>query len=159
MPKTRVQEVVFSFLMAVTMVYAMELYNLALAEGGLVNRMFFLAGQDLLPLSLCVIVLEKLLAGPCAKRLAFRIVIPGQDRPIVVILAISIFTVCLMCPFMSCVATILFKQAGKQFLAVWLQTTAQNFPMAFCWQIFFAGPGVRFLFRKIFARQLAQEKA
>jgi hypothetical protein len=30
---------------------------------------------------------------------------------------------------------------------VWLQTTAFNFPMAFIWQIFYAGPFVRLVFR------------
>ena len=51
---------------------------------------------------------------------------------------------------MSLVATLLFKNAGSQIIAVWLETTVLNFPMAFCWQLFFAGPFVRFLFRNIF---------
>ena len=51
---------------------------------------------------------------------------------------------------MSLAATILFKDAGNQFVAVWLQTTAFNFPMAFFWQIFYAGPFVRFIFGKLF---------
>lgn len=36
------------------------------------------------------------------------------------------------------------------FFAVWLETTAMNFPMALCWQLFFAGPIVRFVFGLIF---------
>lgn len=51
-----------------------------------------------------------------------------------------------MCPLMSLAATVLFKDAGSEFVAVWLQTTAFNFPMALCWQIFFAGPLVRNVF-------------
>lgn len=51
---------------------------------------------------------------------------------------------------MSLAATILFKDAGNQFVAVWLQTTAFNFPMAFFWQLIYAGPIVRFIFRHIF---------
>ena len=51
-------------------------------------------------------------------------------------------------PLMSLAATILFQHAGRQIIAVWLQTTALNFPMALCWQLFFAGPLVRFLFRQ-----------
>ena len=68
------------------------------------------------------------------------VVTPGVDKPIMLILAISSITVCLMCPTMSFFATLLFKSAGKEFIAVWFQTTALNFPMAFFWQIFFAGP-------------------
>ncbi len=55
-------------------------------------------------------------------------------------------SVCLMCPLMSLAATILFKNAGAEFVSVWIQTTAMNFLMALCWQIFFAGPFVRNVF-------------
>ena len=43
MPKTKLQGVVFGFLMSVTMAYGMEVYNVALKEGGLswmTNRVF-----------------------------------------------------------------------------------------------------------------------
>ena len=77
---------------------------------------------------------------------------PGVDKPVFVILAISCMIVCLMCPMMSLVATILFKNPGSQIVAVWLQTAAMNFPMALCWQVFFAGPLVRLVFRVLFRR-------
>ena len=51
---------------------------------------------------------------------------------------------------MSLVATVLFKQPGKELVAAWFQTTVLNFPMALLWQIFFAGPVVRFIFGKLF---------
>ena len=66
-------------------------------------------------------------------------------------------TVCVMCPLMSLVATLLFKHPGNQIAAVWLQTFAVNFPMALCFQLFFCGPFVRMLFRRIFAGQLAAD--
>ena len=59
---------------------------------------------------------------------------------------------------MSLVATLLFKNAGSQIIAVWLETTVLNFPMAFCWQLFFAGPFVRFLFRNIFREKEAENE-
>ncbi|WP_026496629.1 hypothetical protein [Butyrivibrio sp. WCD3002] len=46
----------------------------------------------------------------------------------------------------SFAATLLFKDAGKELVAVWIHTTALNFPMALCWQLFFAGPFVRNVF-------------
>ncbi len=155
MPKTKFQEAIFTLLMAITMVYGMELYNLALEGGGLTNEMFLLVFRDLALMGAIVIFLEKLIAGPIAQKLAFRIVTPGEDKPIFVILSISAFTVCMMCPMMSAVATLLFKHPGTQFFSIWLETAAKNFPMALCWQIFFAGPLVRFLFRKLFSKQLA----
>ena len=57
-----------------------------------------------------------------AHKLAFCMVTP-QDRPIVITLAISIMIIAIMCPIMSFIATLLFKNAGKEFVAVWLQTT------------------------------------
>lgn len=72
------------------------------------------------------------------------------------ILAISSITVCLMCPTMSFFATLLFKHAGSEFVAVWFETTALNFPMAFFWQIFFAGPLVRAIFGLIFKEKETQ---
>ena len=59
-------------------------------------------------------------------------------------------SIILMCPCMSFAATLLFKNAGSQMIAVWLQTTVMNFPMAFFLQLCFAGPIVRFVFGKIF---------
>ena len=52
--------------------------------------------------------------------------------------------ICIMCPIMSLIATILFKNAGSQFVAVWLQTTFMNFPVAFFWQLMYCGPLIRF---------------
>lgn len=62
-----------------------------------------------------------------------------------------------MCPLMSLAATIIFKNPGVEFVAVWLETTALNFPMALCWQLFFAGPIVRFIFRQLFKKALAED--
>ena len=98
------------------------------------------------------VALELLFVGKLAQKLAFRFVTPGKDPMIMIILAISSMSVCLMCPLMSMAATILFKDAGSEFVAVWLQTTALNFPMALFWQIFFAGPLVRNVFGFVMKR-------
>ena len=67
------------------------------------------------------------------------------------VLAISAVSVAFMCPCMSFAATVLIKHApASQIIPTWLQTTAMNFPMAFFWQIFYAGPFVRFIFGKLF---------
>ena len=58
-------------------------------------------------------------------------------------ITISTMIVCLMCPIMSFIATLLFKDAGIEFIAVWLETTVLNFPMALAWQIFYGGAVVR----------------
>lgn len=58
---------------------------------------------------------------------------------------------------MSLAATLIFKNAGVEIISVWLETTALNFPMALCRQLFFAGPIVRFIFRHIFRRSLTAD--
>lgn len=155
MPKTKFQNVIFTILMAFVMVYAMICYNISLNTGGMKNEVFLLAFHELIIMWPLAFVLEMFVVERISHKLAFRIVTPGKDKPIFITLAISSFIVCLMCPMMSLAATILFKDAGSEFVAVWLQTTALNFPMAFFWQIFFAGPFVRLVFRTMFKKQLA----
>ena len=155
MPKTKFQNVIFTLLMSFAMVYVMICYNISLNMGGMSNEVFLLAFHELIIMWPVAFVLEMFVVDKISHMLAFRIVTP-QDRPIFITLAISSMIVCLMCPMMSFVATILFKDAGSQFVAVWLQTTVMNFPMAFFLQIFYAGPLVRLIFRTIFKKQLAQ---
>ena len=117
---------------------------------GLTNEVFVMAFGELVVMGIAGFLLEMFIAGPLAKKLAFRIVTPGEDRMTAVILAVSAMTVCIMCPLMSLIATLLFKGVDSQVIAKWIQTTVMNFPMAFCWQIFFAGPFVRWIFGHLF---------
>ncbi len=159
MPKSLFEDIVFTLMMVFVMVYAMICYNISLATGGMSNQVFLMAFHELVIMGPIAFVIEFLFAGRAAKGLAFRFVNPQTDRPIVLILAISSMTVCVMCPLMSLAATLLFKHAGKEIIAVWIQTTVKNFPMAFFWQIFFAGPLVRKIFGLIFNSKKSAESA
>jgi len=137
MPKTKFQNVIFTLMMAFLMVYAMICYNISLNIGEM---------KIMWPVAF---VLEFFIVDNLAHKLAFRIVTP-KDRPFAITVAISVMIICIMCPIMSLIATILFKNAGSQFVAVWLQTTFMNFPVAFFWQLMYCGPLIRFLFGKMF---------
>ena len=150
MPKTKFQEVIFTIMMVFVMVYAMICYNIALNVGGMNNTVFLSAFHEFVIMAPVAFILDFFFVGHIAKRTAFRIVNPEKENPFHLVIAISVVSVAWMCPLMSLVATILFKDAGSQFIAVWLQTIALNFPMAFFWQMLYAGPFVRFLFRQIF---------
>lgn len=150
MPKTKFQEIIFTIMMVITMVYALVVYNISLDKGGLTNEVFLIAFGELAIMGVVGFLLEMLIAGPLSQKLAFRIVTPGKDRPIFVILTISAMTVCFMCPMMSLAATVLFKGVDAQLFSKWIQTSLLNFPMALCWQIFFAGPLVRWGFNHLF---------
>lgn len=150
MPKTKFQEVIFTIIMVFAMVYVMICYNIALNVGGMNNTVFLSAFHELVIMAPVAFILDFFFVGHIAKKTAFRLVNPEKENPFHLVLAISAVSVFWMCPLMSLVATILFKDAGSQFIAIWLQTVALNFPVAFFWQICYAGPLVRFLFRLIF---------
>ena len=126
MPKTKLQNVIFTIIMAFVMVYAMVCYNIALDKGGMSNEIFLLAFHEIPIMWPVAFVLELFVVERLSKKLAFRIVSP-EDKPIFIILAICSMIVCLMCPIMSFIATVLFKHPGSEVIAVWLQTTLLNF--------------------------------
>ncbi|MBE5901631.1 MAG: DUF2798 domain-containing protein [Lachnospiraceae bacterium] len=153
MPKTKFQNVVFTILMATIMVYGMVVYNVALNMGGMKNETFLIALQELpimVPIAFC---LEIFVVGKVAGALAFKVVRP-TDRPQVITYAISICICCIMCPIMSLVATILFKENPS--FGTWVQTWGMNFPMALLYQLFYCGPVVRFIFQIIFREKQPQ---
>lgn len=150
MPKTKFQDVIFTIIMVFVMVYAMICYNIALSTGGMSYSVFLSAFHELVIMAPVAFILDFFLVGRIAKRTAFKIVNPEKENPFHLVLAISAVSVMWMCPLMSLVAAILFKNAGTDLIPVWLQTVALNFPMAFFWQICYAGPFVRFVFRHIF---------
>lgn len=164
MPRTLFQEIVFTVIMVFFMVYAMICYNMSLAMGNLSNAVFLGVFKELLIMGPIAILLDMLVAGPLAKKCTFKIFNPDETNPIFIILSISVFSVIFMCPLMSLVATILFKggiflfKGGilqREIVAIWIKTTILNFPMAFFWQLCFAGPVVRRIFGLLFRKQLA----
>lgn len=157
MPKTKLQNIIFTLIMAFVMVYAMVCYNIALDKGGMTNEIFLLAFHEIPIMWPIACILEYFVVEKLSQKLAFRMISPG-DKPIFITLAISSMIVCLMCPVMSFIATCLFMHPGSQIIALWLQKTVQNFPMALCWQIFFAGPGVRNAFGFVVGKMVKNKK-
>ena len=155
MPKNKFEEVIFTVIMVFFMVYAMICYNISLNIGGMKNEVFLSAFHELVIMGPIAFVLDFFIVGKIAKAKAFKMVNIEKDNPFHLVLAISFVSVIFMCPLMSLAATLLFKNAGSEFIAVWLETTVKNFPMALCWQIFFAGPVVRAIFRAIFKERKA----
>ena len=150
MPKNKFQEVIFTIIMVFFMVYAMICYNIVLNTGTMTNETFLLAFHELTFMGPIAFVLDFFIVSKLAFACANRMVDFRSCHPFSMILAISVASVAFMCPMMSFFATLFFKHAGNQFIAVWLQTTFMNFPVAFFWQLIYAGPIVRFIFRHIF---------
>jgi hypothetical protein len=146
MPKNKFQDVVFTAIMAIIMVYGMIVYNVALNTGSVSNATFLAAFHELYIMAPIAFLLEFFIVGKIAKKLAFTVMQP-TDRPQFITYAISICICCIMCPVMSLIATFLFKEIS---FGTWIQTWAMNFPMAMLYQMFYCGPLVRFIFRTIF---------
>jgi hypothetical protein len=146
MPKNKFQDVVFTAIMAIIMVYGMIVYNVALNTGGVSGFTFVAALHELIYMAPIAFVLEFFVVGKIARMLAFTVMKP-TDRPQFITYAISICICCIMCPVMSLIATLLFKTPS---FGTWVQTWAMNFPMAILYQMFYCGPFVRLIFRTIF---------
>lgn len=154
MPKTKFQELIFSIIMVFVMVYCMALYNIVL-ENGFSYVTFIHAFLGMWIEVIAAFIAQKFIVGPIAMKLAFKHFKPGVDKPIIIMLAISGFTVCFMAPIMSLFATILHNGFVQDLPLLWLQKLVQNFPFALCIQVFYVGPFVRFVFRTMFKKQLA----
>lgn len=153
MPKTKFEDVIFTIIMVFAMVYVMICYNIALNIGEMTYSILFDAFHELIIMGPIAFILDFFFVGAIAKKTAFRIVNPKKENPFHLVLAISAVSVMWMCPLMSFAATLLFKNSGSNIFPVWLQTTVMNFPMAFFWQLCYAGPLVRFIFQLIFRRE------
>ena len=88
----------------------MVCYNVSLNVGGMQNFVFLEAFKELPIMGTIAFLVEFLIIGKLAQKLAFRLVNPKEDKPIFVVLAISSMIVCLMCPIMSFIGCLLFGQ-------------------------------------------------
>lgn len=146
MPKTKFQNVIFTVIMACIMVYGMIVYNVAMNTGEFTGSTFAMALHEMPIMVPIAALLEFFVVEKLATRLAFSFMKP-TDRPQFITYAISLMIVCIMCPVMSLIATLLFKEPS---FAVWIKTWALNMPMALIWQLLYCGPLSRLIFRTIF---------
>lgn len=151
MPQTKFQSFVFTILMVFCMVFSMTCYTLTISMGGLTAGTFGIAIREMWIEYVIVFCLIFFFITKNAQKLALRIIIPGQDRPIFMILAIQCFTVCQIVPVITLIATFLHQGVTANWYTQWITTAVHCFPMALCLQIFFVGPLVRHLFGLLFS--------
>lgn len=151
MPKTRFQSIIFTALMVFCMVYCMTVYNITLKLGGLNNLVFVLALKEMWLEYVVVFCLIFFVITNTAKMLAFRVIDPAKSQPIFLVLAIQCFTVCQIVPAITLFATVVHNGISAEWFSQWIQLAVTCFPMALCIQVFFVGPFVRLVFRRIFS--------
>ena len=151
MPKTKFQDFIYAIIMVIVMVYAMVCYNISINMGGLNNSIFLFALKELPLMGAIAFLLEFFIVGKIAKKLTFKLVSPEDTKPIFITIIMASIIVCLMCPVMSFIGSLLFNFDNiSNIISHWLQATILSFPMALCFQVFYAGPFVTFIFKKIF---------
>ena len=151
MPKTKLESVIFTAVTAWLMVYGMTLYNLVLAMGSFTNASFLLALQEMWLEYVIIALCAYFISSPIAKKLAFRVVRPG-DRPIAIILSIQVFTVVCQVALASIIGVWHGFGFTGQFVPNYLLTYCRNFLMALPLQLLVAGPLARAGFRVVFRR-------
>ena len=156
MPKTKFQSIVFTTMMVFCMVFCMTVYTIAMKFGGLSYTVFGLAIREMWVEYVIVFLLIFFVITKLAQKLAFRIITPGVDKPIFLILAIQCFTVCLIVPSITLFATFFHNGFTADWFPQWIQLAFLCFPVALCLQVFFVGPLVRLVFRTVFKKQLAE---
>ncbi len=169
MIKTRKQGLIFALLTVIITVPCFVFYCLSIENGGILNVNFKFA-LTLIPIEFVLAYLsEVFIASPLAIKLAFKAIDPKKNSPMIVESAIICATVGIMCPWMSFLATILYKGVFPvlvfndvtwklssfmiNFIPNFLQTVVLNFPFAFFTQIFFIQPIVRRIFKCIFYKE------
>ena len=181
MPRNQFQRMVFAFITVVITVHAFVFYNLYVVNG---NVLMEVTGEgsvldainaqggvyifgNYLPIWLVIIVefvcaytLECLLGSPMSFKLASGMFNPRDTHPVIFETVIICCTVLIMCPSMSFIAAWLYYPYYDGFniwtlLANWLRLICYNFPFAFFSQIFFIQPIVRWIFGKLFAKDIA----
>lgn len=181
MPRNQFQRMVFAFLTVVITVHAYVFYSLYVVNG---NLLMEITGADsvihainaqggvymfgrMLPIWAVVLIefcfaysLECLLGSPLSFKMASKMFDPMHSHPMIFETVIISCTVLIMCPAMSFIAAWLYYPYYAGFnmftlLANWLKLVCYNFPFAFFSQVFFIQPIVRWLFGKIFAKDIA----
>ncbi len=160
------EKLIYALITVIITVPCFVFYCLSIENGGILNVDIKFALM-LIPIEFILAYLcEIFIGGPLSERIALNAVNPKENKPFMVEIAIICATVCIMCPLMSFLATILYKgimpsmifndttftliNFFKCFIPNFLQTVVLNFPFALLSQLFFIQPLVRRIFRFIY---------
>lgn len=150
MPKTIFQSIIFTTMTVFCMVYCMTVYTISLNNGVLSYSNFLTALEEMWVEFFVVFILIFFFVTKTAQRLALRIFNPKNDNPILIILAIQSFTVCITVPFITLFATFFHNGFTSEWFVQWIKLAFTCYPVAFFLQIFLVGPLVRNIFKITF---------
>lgn len=168
MIESKLEGRIFALITVLITVPCFVFYCLSIDAGGILNVDWKFA-LCLIPIEFVLAYLSEILfVSPLVMKTVFKNVNPKENSPIIVEAAIICTTVCIMCPWMSFLATILYKgifpglifhEVGFGlsnffvcFIPNFLQTVVLNFPFALLGQLFLIQPIVRKIFKFIFKK-------
>lgn len=125
-------------------------YNIAIAMGGMSNQVFLASLKEIGIECVFAFLLQVLLAGKLAPKIAFNVINPANEKEYITMIAIVCSTVVIMCPTMSFIANIMYNGFTSEFIAQWMQKIVFNFPFAIFIQLFLVQPLVKYVFESIF---------
>lgn len=161
------RERVYAFITVLITVPCFVFYCLSIENGGILNVNWQFALILIVIEFILAFLSEILFVGPLAFKIASKACSPKEYKSVIAETAIICTTVCIMCPWMSFLATILYKEIfpgiifneasltiGNFFLCFipnFLQTFVLNFPFALLSQLFFIQPLTRTIMKKIYS--------
>ena len=109
MPQTKRQSLLFALITVMITVPCFVLYCLSIENGGILNVDLKFA-LILIPIEFVLAYLSEIfIGGPLSMKLALKAIPPKEYKPMIVETAVICTTVCIMCTWMSFLATILYK--------------------------------------------------
>ncbi len=170
MPQTKFQKMMFALITVIITVPCFVFYCSSYEAGGF-NVDVIKESWIYIPIEFVLAYLCEIFIGsPLSVKFALNAINPKKNDPMIVETAIICATVCIMCPLMSFIATIMYNgiiavgiYGGSlsnffiNFIPYWLQKVVLNFPFALLSQLFFIQPLTRTIFRAIFKKQLSQQ--
>lgn len=148
MPTNKRESFQFGLMMCFGMVLTMTIYNVSIHDMAGTVPIIFILIQFIIGF-LIAFLLDWFLVGPIAKKLAFALPLP-KDNKIFIVLAISTCMVIGMVLFMSLygLGTAYFTTGlgGSSFLTSYFSIALKNFIFALPLQLLIMGPIVRYFF-------------
>lgn len=170
MPQTKKQGLIFALITVIITVPCFVFYCSSYEAGGF-NVDVIKCSLIYIPIEFIMVYLCEIFIGsPLSMKLALKAINPKKNDPMIVETAVICTTVCIMCPLMSFLATILYNgiigvgiYGGSlnnfliNFIPYWLQKVILNFPFALLSQLFFIQPLTRTIFKAIFKNNSKKE--
>ena len=181
MPRNQFQRMVFAFLTVLVTVHGYVFYSLYVVNGSTLMQInnadsvlhaintqggVYMFG-NMLPIwavivieFCCAYILECVIGSPLSFKMTCKMFDPRKNHPMIFETVIISCTVFIMCPLMSFLAAWMYYPyyAGFNIFTLFanvIKLICFNFPFAFFSQIFFIQPFVRWIFGKLFARDIA----